>query len=138
MKLREWRVSRQPRLMIIPMIDIIFFLLVFFMLSTLYMVEQKTLPVQLPAAQAAQADMKKQVAVTVTAEGQTYVDEENVPLQLLGKRVQLEMSRQQEAFFVLRADKRVEYGRVVAVMDALKAAGVQRLSVATEAGAAQP
>ena len=41
-------------------------------------------------------------------------------------------------FFVLRADKRVEYGRVVAVMDALKAAGVQRLSVATEAGAAQP
>ena len=53
MKLREWRVSRQPRLMIIPMIDIIFFLLVFFMLSTLYMVEQKTLPVQLPAAQAA-------------------------------------------------------------------------------------
>ena len=84
MKLRDWRVNRQPRLMIIPMIDIIFFLLVFFMLSTLYMVEQKTLPVQLPAAQAAQADMKKQVAVTVTAEGQTYVDEENVPLQLLG------------------------------------------------------
>ena len=102
------------------------------------MVEQKTLPVQLPAAQAAQADLKKQVAVTVTAEGQTYVDEENVPLPFLGKRIQLEMSRQQEVFFVLRADKRVEYGRVVAVMDALKAVGVQRLSVATEAGVAQP
>ena len=134
MKLREWRVSHQPRLMIIPMIDIIFFLLVFFMLSTLYMVEQKTLPVQLPAAQAAQADLKKQIAVTVTANGEIYVDQENVSLDLLGKRIRTELSRQQEAFFVLRADRRVEYGRVVAVMDILKAAGVQRLSVATEAG----
>ena len=71
MKLREWRVSRQPRLMIIPMIDIIFFLLVFFMLSTLYMVEQKTLPVQLPAAQAAQAGLKKQGGGTVKGDGQT-------------------------------------------------------------------
>lgn len=53
MKLRSLRTQRQPRLMIIPMIDIIFFLLVFFMMSTLYMVEQRTIPVNLPQAAAA-------------------------------------------------------------------------------------
>ena len=135
MGLREWRVACQPRLMIIPMIDIVFFLLVFFMLSTLYMVEQKTLPVQLPAAQVSQGDSKKQIAVTVTVNGQIYIEDEIVPLELLKERVKAELSRQQDAFFVLRADRNVEYGRVVAVMDALKAVGVQRLSVATEAAA---
>lgn len=135
MRLREWRVACQPRLMIIPMIDIVFFLLVFFMLSTLHMVEQKTLPVQLPAAQVSQGDSKKQIAVTVTVNGQIYIEDEIVPLELLKERVKAELSRQQDAFFVLRADRNVEYGRVVAVMDALKAVGVQRLSVATEAAA---
>lgn len=135
MGLREWRVACQPRLMIIPMIDIVFFLLVFFMLSTLHMVEQKTLPVQLPAAQVSQGDSKKQIAVTVTVNGQIYIEDEIVPLELLKERVKAELSRQQDAFFVLRADRNVEYGRVVAVMDALKAVGVQRLSVATEAAA---
>ena len=53
MKLRERRISENPRLMIIPMIDVIFFLLVFFMMSTMFMVEQKVLPVTLPAASAA-------------------------------------------------------------------------------------
>ncbi len=135
MRLREWRVACQPRLMIIPMIDIVFFLLVFFMLSTLHMVEQKTLPVQLPAAQVSQGDSKKQIAVTVTVNGQIYIEDEIVPVELLKERVKAELSRQQDAFFVLRADRNVEYGRVVAVMDALKAVGVQRLSVATEAAA---
>ena len=47
MKLRNYRETKQPDLNIIPMIDIMFFLLVFFMLSTMYMVEQKTIPVNL-------------------------------------------------------------------------------------------
>ena len=47
MKLRDSRSLKQPELMIIPMIDIMFFLLVFFMLSTMYMVDLKTIPIKL-------------------------------------------------------------------------------------------
>lgn len=47
MRLRSMRNENHPQLMIIPMIDIIFFLLVFFMMSTLYMVEQHTVPINL-------------------------------------------------------------------------------------------
>lgn len=50
MKLRDVRNRKTPPLMIIPMIDIMFFLLVFFMLSTMYMIDLKTIPVKLPQA----------------------------------------------------------------------------------------
>lgn len=50
MKLRDVRNRKTPELIIIPMIDIMFFLLVFFMLSTMYMIDLKTIPVKLPQA----------------------------------------------------------------------------------------
>ena len=67
MKFRERRAVENPRLMIIPMIDIIFFLLVFFMMSTMFMVEQKVLPVTLPSASTAELDMHRTFPVTVMA-----------------------------------------------------------------------
>ena len=56
MKLRSMKVQEEPKLMIIPMIDIIFFLLVFFMISTMTMVQQNTFKVGLPQASSAQLD----------------------------------------------------------------------------------
>lgn len=132
MKLRNFRLERSPKLMIIPMIDIIFFLLVFFMMSTLQMVEQKTMPINLPQAAAAQADVQKPIAVTVTDTGRVSLEQEDVPLALLGQRIQTEIARHPQAVVVLRADRRAEHGNVVAVMDELKVAGVQRIAVATE------
>ncbi|EAX47635.1 Biopolymer transport protein ExbD/TolR [Thermosinus carboxydivorans Nor1] len=133
MKLRNLRLERQPKLMIIPMIDIIFFLLVFFMMSTLYMVEQKTIPVALPRAAAVQADMQKQVAITVTAQGTVFFEREEVPPALLGARIQAELDRSADTSFVLRADQQAEYGKVVTVLDELKKAGVRRIAIAAEA-----
>lgn len=133
MKLREMRVQRQPRLMIIPMIDIMFFLLVFFIMSTLYMVEQRTIPVNLPQTVSAQHDLRKQVAVTITADGRVFFDQEEIPPALVAKRVQAELARQPEVSFVLRADEQAAYGRVIAVLDELKDLGVRRVAIATEA-----
>lgn len=132
MKLRNLRVEQQPKLMIIPMIDIIFFLLVFFMMSTLYMVEQRTLPVSLPQASTAQADMAKNVAITIARDGAIYIDQEQIPLELFKARIQAQLARQADSAFVLRADKQAEYGRVVQVLDELKALGVKKVAVATE------
>lgn len=132
MKLRNLRTERQPRLMIIPMIDIIFFLLVFFMMSTLYMVEQRIIPVNLPQTSMAQTDVPRSVAISVTPEGRVLFEQEDIPLELLQKRAQAELHKQSDLVFVLRADKQVDYGKVVAVLDELKLAGVQRLAIATE------
>lgn len=132
MNISKLRRRRQPKLMIIPMIDIIFFLLVFFMMSTLYMVDQQLIPVQLPKAQSAQYEKPRSVAITVTAEGKILLDKEEIPLDLLQKRVQVELHKQRDLVFILRSDKQVEYGKVVAVLDELKMAGAQRISIATE------
>ncbi len=132
MKLRSWQMEDQPKLMIIPMIDIIFFLLVFFMMSTLYMVEQRTIPVNLPQVSSAQADVSHSVSISVTPEGRVLFEQEEIPLELLKKRVQIELNKENDLIFVLRSDKQAEYGKVVAVLDELKLAGVQRVAIATE------
>jgi biopolymer transport protein ExbD len=132
MKLRERRIVENPRLMIIPMIDIMFFLLVFFMMSTMFMVEQKVLPVVLPSASAAELDTQQTTPVTVMADGTLWIGEEAVPLTLLETRVRSEMMKDKETRFVLRADRSVAYGKVVDVMNSLRKLGVQRLTVAVE------
>ena len=68
MKLRDVRNRKTPPLMIIPMIDIMFFLLVFFMLSTMYMIDLKTIPVKLPQAKNAVTDTTTTFAVTMKAD----------------------------------------------------------------------
>ncbi len=132
MKLRSLRVENQPQLMIIPLIDIIFFLLVFFMMSTLYMVEQHTIPVNLPQAAAVQQDKPSSINVTVLENGSVMFNQEEIPLALLSKRVNLEIGKKSDTVFILRGDKQVAYGQVVTVLDALKQAGAHRVSVAVE------
>ena len=74
MKISTLRNDRKPKLMIIPMIDIIFFLLVFFMMSTLYMVEQHTIPLNLPQA-SAQTVQTEDIRTTLVYEVRIYVED---------------------------------------------------------------
>ena len=134
MKLRNWRNQREPRLMVIPMIDIIFFLLVFFMLNTLYMVEQKVFPVQLPAAKQSDSQPVKQVNITVSKDGEVWIEDKKIILGDFKKLIHQEIQNHPEAVFILRADRLVPHGQVVEVMDELKATGVKKLSIATEGG----
>lgn len=133
MKFRERRAVENPRLMIIPMIDIIFFLLVFFMMSTMFMVEQKVLPVTLPSASTAELDMHRTFPVTVMADGSLRFNEDVVNLNDLSARIETELRRDRDSQFVLRADRRAAYGQVVDVLNQLRRLGVQRLTVAVEA-----
>ena len=71
---RNFHLLSQPEVIIIPMIDIMLFLLVFFMVSTIYMVHLNTLPVNLPAAQAARSETKPTVvSVTVIRRAMSFM-----------------------------------------------------------------
>ena len=77
---RNFHLLSQPEVIIIPMIDIMLFLLVFFMVSTIYMVHLNTLPVNLPAAQAARSETKPTVvSVTVNKAGHVFYDMDAKP-----------------------------------------------------------
>ena len=126
------RVKKKPVFMIIPMIDIIFFLLVFFMMNSLQTIAQKALSVQLPQAQSASAPVQMPIILTVDAEGHITMDNKPVSYDESSDMMKKHISENANAAVILQADKRTAHGQVVAVMDMLKAAGVKRLAIAAE------
>lgn len=118
--------------MIIPMIDIIFFLLVFFMMNSLQTVAQKALSVQLPQAQNASNQVQMPVIITVDEVGHITMDNRPVTIDEASQVMTERMAANPNAAVILQADKRTAHGQVVAVMDMLKTAGVKRLAVAAE------
>lgn len=136
MKLRNLKDDSVPTLMIVPMIDIIFFMLVFFMMSMLTMVTQRTIPVKLPRAVTAALDVTKTISVTVDAEGRVLLEDEAVALETLGGRLKDAVSAAadggREAVVVLRGDEKAPYGVVIQVLDVVKKSGSPKLVIATE------
>ena len=133
MRRRDFREKTQPLVMIIPMIDIMLFLLVFFMISTIYMVQTNTLPVSLPtAATATQETRPNIVPITVMESGDVLFDKDSVPNQQLAEKVHKALESDKDTIFVLRGDKAARYESVVAVLDLLKKSGARRVSIATE------
>lgn len=132
MQLRSLRTTNKPKLMIIPMIDIIFFLLVFFMMSMLSMVVQKSMPVNLPSSQTAKVDIQKKVPITVTSDGAVYVNDTKTNIDGMVRYLQIEQSKGTEMTIVLRADVAAQYGAFVQVLDTLKQMNITKIAIATE------
>ena len=130
MNFTKHRMQKKPVFMIIPMIDIIFFLLVFFMMNSLQTVAQKALAVQLPQAQSASAPAQLPIIMTLDEEGHITIDNNPVSITESAAIMKSRMQANPDAAVVLQADKRTAHGQVVAVMDMLKGAGVKRLSIA--------
>ena len=135
MKLRDSRSLKQPELMIIPMIDIMFFLLVFFMLSTMYMVDLKTIPIKLPKAEFSAVDTQTTFAVSVKKDGS--ICDKQTDIASLTMQAKMEQKNNPRFSIVIRADKDADYGKVITLLDRLKGAGVQRFGLATDVGAGE-
>lgn len=131
MNIRSNRVARPPRLMIIPMIDIIFFLMVFFLFSTLQMVYQKSMPVNLLVASSSHQEAPKPVAITLMKDGTISIGDTMVSIEEIKPRVE-QLADKADTPVILRADENVEHGKVIKVMDEIKSAGVTKLSIATQ------
>lgn len=132
MKLRPLKIEKKPSIMIIPMIDIIFFLLVFFMMSMLSMTVRHTLDLNLPRASSAELTATKSLPVSITRDGTIYVEKENISRENFLRRIELEKERNPEMTVLLSADARSEHGDFLFVLDKLNAAGIQKISIAAE------
>lgn len=133
MKRRDFREKSQPLVMIIPMIDIMLFLLVFFMLSTIYMVQTNNFNVNLPQSESPQQESKPSViSITVTTSGEIMYDDTKILPKNLPQIVQHALSKDNDAVFVLYGDRDAKYENVVSVLELLKKSGVRHVSIATE------
>jgi biopolymer transport protein ExbD len=120
----------KARIEVIPMIDIIFFLLVFFMISTLSMTVNRALPVNLPKAATSQKDLRDSFNITVTQDGTLFLNKAPITLSELGQRVKAGIEQEPELVVIINADDQALHGAIVAVMDEVRLAGVSRLAIA--------
>jgi biopolymer transport protein ExbD len=132
MQLRQ-RPIKRARIEIIPMIDVIFFLLVFFMVSSLAMTKINSLPVALPKTASSPEAIKQNIILTVKKSGQIFINKTPTDLQGVGQQLAYEMHDHVQDTVVVNADEGVNYGLVVQVMDRARQIGVRKFALATEA-----
>ena len=134
MRLRDRRAWQKPEVIIIPMIDIMFFLLVFFMMSTLYMVQVKTVDVAMPQAASAETQLAVSYVVTMKRDGSLYLEDQPVTEAALLDRAAAENQRSAKFSVVVRADQGLDYGMVVGLLDKFKARGITHIGLAAADG----
>lgn len=132
MRRRTLGVKEEPTIMIIPMIDIVFFLLVFFMVGTLYMNTEQQIPLNLPSASTSTAKSIEPITITLTTSHKLYIDNREISPDRLSQEVQAIVQTTPRQAFVIRAAKDVYYNEVIALLDMLKVNGAKYISVATD------
>lgn len=134
MRRRERIKDKTPELMISPMIDLIFLLLAFFIISTMYMTQVRTVSIELPNAESAEIINKSSSLVSVKKDGTYWLDDKKMPLENLVSEVKERSGRKSDYSVVIRGEKDARYNDVMRVLDAFKGAGLTRFGLAAEQG----
>lgn len=132
MKFRNFKDNKTPQFMIIPLIDVIFFLLVFFMMNSLQTTTQRALNLELPQAATAESVRELPIVITIDATGHIMVDGTSMSFDEAGSLFSSRVSSNKNLAVVLQADKATAHGQVAAVMDMLKQSGVKKLGIAAD------
>lgn len=123
---------RGARIEMLPLIDIVFLLLVFFIYAMLSMAVHRALPIALPASETAEIDNLPLIAISVTVDGVVFIDKQAVELRYLSEvlknKTEVEKKRGVQVF----ADRLVEYQRLFMVLDSIKNAGISNISLQAE------
>jgi biopolymer transport protein ExbD len=131
MRIRARRKPEEPEIIIIPMIDTMMFLLMFFIVASLAMVVQSGLPVHLPKASTGEKHSMQSLTLTVSATGDIHLNTK--PIALADETSQLKaLGVTEDTSVILNADERVQNGIVISVMDNARKAGVQHFMFATK------
>ena len=115
---------------IVPMIDVIFAILAFLIISTLYLTRSQGLPVNLPNATTARAQDTEQVNLTITEDGKIYLNRQLVELGQLNSSLNSLIKPDSSPLVLVNADAGVNHGKVVQVMDILRRIQGIRLAIA--------
>jgi len=139
MKIRTPLPVRKTRLEIIPLIDIMFFLLASFMMVSLQMQIVRTVKANLPTATQAAANQKPDlVNVFVNRDGQVSVDKKAISLPDFNALLTNRLSLNTNLPVYITGAKDATHGEIVSVLDFVKRAGIQQVAIAVRAGPDQP
>ncbi|MEH2051246.1 ExbD/TolR family protein [Nostoc sp.] len=118
---------------IVPMIDVIFAILTFFIMSTLFLTRSEGLPVNLPkAATAKQQQVPTRITITIDEQGVVSLNKKQVAVDDLTQQVRTLIGSNSEMLVIINADEKVDHGEVVAVMDQVREVPGAKLAIATQ------
>ena len=123
---------KKPRIEMLPLIDIVFLLLVFFIYAMLSMAVHRSLPVSLPVSSAAEVHTELNLTLTVNSQGEIFLDNTNVSQEELQTILQEKTRKTADSKFVqvdLFADKTLSYQELYRVLDIIRTAGVSNVSL---------
>jgi biopolymer transport protein ExbD len=126
------RSKRHARIEIIPLIDIMFFLLATFVMVSLSMVKSHGVPVRLPStATGQQIEHKDFSTISVTASGQVYLDKEEVSLAELATKLEVLKANNEEFKIFINGDEDARLGLAIEVLDTARSLGITKIAFET-------
>ena len=124
--------AKPPRVEVIPMIDIMMFLLVFFVVISLRMIAGTGVPMEIPGSKTTQTIKSSTVTVGITKSGETVIDGTTVTQEELKAKL-VELKKQKPVDVVLAGDKDVALQSLLQVMDSIRGAGISSVGIAARA-----
>ncbi len=132
------RSKRHARIEIIPLIDIMFFLLATFVMVSLSMVKSHGVPVRLPStATGQQIEHKDFSTISVTASGQVYLDKEEVSLSELATKLEVLKANNEEFKIFINGDEDARLGLAIEVLDTARSLGITKIAFETRTKSVQ-
>lgn len=135
MRLAPLQPRRKPEVMISPLIDVIFLLLIFYAVTTQFVSEQR-LKLKLPEAKTAEAvgrsAEKKPPIVTIANDGTVWIDDQQVAEDQLEQQIRALVERSPEKSIILKGDRGANYGVVIRVLDVARSVGAEGIQMSAE------
>jgi biopolymer transport protein ExbD len=127
------RARKGARIEIVPLIDIIFFLLATFVMVSLSMIKNQGITVNLPtAATSAPQERKDYTAITVTAAGDYFFNKEAATLEEVAARLKALKAADNDPRVFINGDEKAELGKAIAVLDAARTLGITKVAIETK------
>ncbi len=130
MKIRQLEPPKKARIEIINMIDVIFFLLIFFMVTSASIIAMKGIKVNLPHASTAKTTDAKFITITLTKDQKLFVNGKNTDPDKLYAQLSQDLIEHPDDVVVINADKDSNYGYVVNIMNISRKAGATKFAIA--------
>ena len=121
-----------PRINILPMIDVIFAILVFFIVSSLYLTRSEGLPVNLPRASTTEIQKSENIVVSLDKEGKLTIDSQPTQMERLKADLEKLIPTETTTTVVINADTNVEHGLVVDAIDQIRQVPQAQLAIAAK------
>ena len=124
-------INNKNKIDILPMIDIIFSILAFLIISSLYLTRVDSIKVELPKASNSINQNTKSVTISIDKSGNLFINKRNIELQDLKVKV-VNLTNESKNLVILNADKNISYGFVITVLDELKSIEGLKIAVSTK------